>query len=42
MGRMVRENESPDVNVDGATLNTSPKYPQAWYDKKGENNPFAQ
>lgn len=41
MGRMVRENESPDVNVDGATLNTSPKYPQAWYDKKGESNPFA-
>lgn len=42
MGRMVRENESTDVNVDGVTLNTSPKYPQAWYDKKGENNPFAQ
>lgn len=41
MGRMVRENESPDVNVDGATLNTSPKYPQGWYDKKGESNPFA-
>ncbi len=41
MGRMVRENESPDVNVDAVTLNTSPKYPQAWYDKKGESNPFA-
>lgn len=41
MGRMVRENESPDVNVDDVTLNTSPKYPQAWYDKKGESNPFA-
>lgn len=41
MGRMVRENESPDVNVDSVTLNTSPKYPQAWYDKKGESNPFA-
>ncbi|MBR2953826.1 MAG: class B sortase [Clostridia bacterium] len=40
MGRMVRENESPDVNVDDVTLNTSPKYPQAWYDKKGESNPF--
>lgn len=42
MGRMVRENESPDVNVDAVTLNTSPKYPQAWYDKKGESNPFVQ
>lgn len=42
MGRMVRENESSDVNIDGATLNTSPKYPQAWYDKKGESNPFAE
>ncbi|MBQ4644502.1 MAG: class B sortase [Clostridia bacterium] len=41
MGRMVRENESTDVNVDAVTLNTSPKYPQAWYDKKGESNPFA-
>ncbi len=41
MGRMVRENESPNVNVDGATINTSPKYPQVWYDKKGESNPFA-
>ena len=40
MGRMVHENESPDVNVDDVTLNTSPKYPQAWYDKKGESNPF--
>lgn len=41
MGRMVRENESSNVNVDSVTLNTSPKYPQAWYDKKGEANPFA-
>lgn len=42
MGRMVRENESSDVNVDSVTLNTSPKYPQAWYDKKGETNPFTE
>lgn len=40
MGRMIRENESAEVNVDSVTLNTSPKYPQAWYDNKG-NNPFA-
>ena len=42
MGRMVRENESTEVNIDDVTLNTSPKYPQAWYDKKGESNPFAE
>ena len=40
MGRMVRENESLAVDVDSATLNTSPKYPQAWYDNKS-NNPFS-
>ncbi len=42
MGRMVRENESPTVNVDAATVNTSPKYPQAWYDKKNLQNPYAE
>ena len=39
MGRMVRNNETADVNMDAVTVNTSPKYPQAWYDNKG-NNPF--
>lgn len=42
MGRMVRENESPTVDVNMATLNTSPKYPQLWYDKKGIANPYAE
>ena len=41
MGRMVRENESSDVDMSDVTFNTSPKYPQMWYDKKGESNPFA-
>lgn len=40
MGRMVRSNESASVDVDSATLNESPKYPQAWYDSKGMQNPF--
>lgn len=40
MGRMVRENESIDVDVEGVSLNTNPKYPQAWYDKNGVNSPF--
>ena len=42
MGRMVRENESTKVDVKTVTLNTSPKYPQAWYDKKGISNPFSK
>ncbi len=42
MGRMVRENESTTVNVAAATVNTSPKYPQAWYDKKNLQNPYAE
>jgi sortase B len=41
MGRLVRENESVEVDVNSATLNTSPEYPQAWYDNKS-NNPFAE
>ena len=34
MGRLLRENEDKSVLVDEAILNTSPKYPQAWYDAK--------
>ena len=41
VGRMVREGESETVDVSGATLNSEPKYPQAWYDKKGKENPYA-
>ncbi len=41
MGRLVRDNENPSVNVNGAKLNPEPKYPQAWYDKKGKENPYA-
>ena len=40
MGRLVREGESIDVDVEKVALNTNPKYPQAWYDKKGINNPY--
>ena len=40
MGRLVRENESAEVDVNSVTLNASPEYPQAWYDNKS-NNPFA-
>ncbi len=41
MGRLVRDNETTNVDVDSVTPNTSPKYPQAWYDNNGNNNPFA-
>lgn len=40
VGRMVRENEDTNVDTSKATLNTNPKYPQAWYDAKGLTNPF--
>ena len=40
VGRMVRENEKPEVDTSNATLNTNPKFPQAWYDAKGLTNPF--
>ncbi len=42
MGRMVRDNEAASVDVESAILNESPKYPQAWYDKKGIDNPFSK
>lgn len=35
MARKTRADETADVDVSGAKLNTNPRYPQAWYDKKG-------
>ena len=40
MGRMVRENEDTTVDTSTASLNPSPRYPQAWYDAKGLTNPY--
>ncbi len=40
MGRLLRENEEPTVDTSAASLNTSPKYPQAWYDVKNMENPY--
>lgn len=40
MGRMLRENEEPTVDVNGASLNTAPRYPQGWYDAKSLDNPY--
>ena len=41
MGRLLRENEQASVDVSEATINTAPKYPQAWYDAKNMANPYA-
>ena len=40
VGRLLRENEEPTVNVNDASINTVPKYPQAWYDAKDMANPY--
>lgn len=40
MGRLVRPGEDLTVDTSGASLNTSPKYPQAWYDENGVDNPY--
>ena len=35
MARKTRTSEEGAVNVADAKLNPNPRYPQAWYDKKG-------
>lgn len=40
VARLVRPGESTDVDVSRATVNADPRYPQAWYDKKGKNNTY--
>ena len=40
VARMVRSNESENVDVEKAYYNSSPRYPQAWYDEKGSDNPY--
>ncbi len=41
VARLVRPGESTDVDVSKATVNPSPRYPQAFYDKKKLDNPYA-
>lgn len=40
LARMVRDGESAEVNIENATINQNPKYPQLWYDKNGIENPY--
>lgn len=41
IGRMLRENESTAIDTSLAKVNENPRYPQAYYDKKGMQNPYA-
>lgn len=40
VARMVRDGESPEVPLSLVKENKSPRYPQAWYDKKHETNNY--
>ncbi len=40
VARLVRNGESTDVDVSKATVNPSPRYPQAYYSKKKLTNPY--
>ncbi len=41
VGRMLRENEGSSIDTSLAVANENPRYPQAWYDKNGKTNPYA-
>lgn len=41
IGRMLRDNESTTIDTSLATVNENPRYPQAYYDKNGLTNPYA-
>lgn len=41
IGRMVREGEDPTVDTSKVYTNPNPLWPQAYYDKKGIANPYA-
>lgn len=40
VAREVREGESTDVDTTKAKINNNARYPQIWYDKRGETNPY--
>lgn len=40
VGRMVRPGESTRVNTKNTRMNPHPRFPQAWYDAKGQTNPY--
>lgn len=40
VGRLLREGESETVDTSGVTVNENPKFPQAYYDAKRQENPY--
>ncbi len=42
MARRVRTGEYSDIDETLVSVNSSPRYPQAYYDKKGIENPYAE
>ncbi len=40
MARLVRNGESTEVDTSKAVVNENQRFPQAWYNAKGERNPF--
>ncbi len=40
VARLVRQGETDTVDTSLATVNPNPRYPQAYYDKKGKTNPY--
>ncbi len=40
VGRMVRDGEDETVDTSLAVKNSNPRYPQAYYDAKGQSNPY--
>ncbi len=41
VARLVRQGESEEVDVSRSSVNNNPRYPQAYYDKKKQKNPYA-
>ena len=41
VARLLRTGESEEVDVSRASVNSNPRYPQAYYDKKKKKNPYA-
>lgn len=40
VARLVRDGELAEVDTMRASVNPNPRYPQAYYDKKGKSNPY--
>lgn len=40
VARLVRPGESAEVDLSRSSVNSNPRYPQAYYDKKKQKNPF--